>query len=116
MQVRRRAPDSTLVFVDYLTVLPPDAATPTGALPPDVADWGRTVARRLSDVTRAVAGQSGSLFVAASAASAWHHAWSAVPWTRHFHLTLRGGAPYHPNAAGMEAVADLVVRALRPSG
>jgi hypothetical protein len=36
--------------------------------------------------------------------------------TRHFHLTLRGGAAYHPNAAGMEAVADLVVRALRPPG
>ena len=115
-QVRRRAPDSTLVFVDYLTVLPPDAATPTGALPPDVAGWGRTVARRLSEVTRAVAGESGSLFVAASAASAGHHAWSAEPWTRHFHLTLRGGAPYHPNAAGMEAVADLVVRVLRPPG
>ena len=43
-------------------------------------------------------------------------AWSAEPWTRHFHLTLRGGAPYPPNAAGMEAVADLVVRVLRPPG
>jgi hypothetical protein len=90
------------------------APTPTGALPPDVAEWGRVVAGRLSEVTRAVAEQSGSLFVAASAASAGHHAWSAEPWTRHFHLTLCGGAPYHPTAAGMQAVADLVVRALRP--
>jgi hypothetical protein len=37
-----------------------------------------------------------------------HHAWSAVPWTRRFHFGLRGGAPYHPNAAGMAAVAALV--------
>ena len=29
----------------------------------------------------------------ASAASAGHHAWSAAPWTRGFHLSLRGGAP-----------------------
>jgi hypothetical protein len=43
--------------VDYLTLLPTDATTATGAL---------------------------------------------------FHLGLRGDAPYHPNTAGMAAVADLV--------
>jgi quercetin dioxygenase-like cupin family protein len=48
---------------------------------------------------------AGSRYVSASAASADHHAWSAEPWTRRFHLSLRGGAPYHPNAAGMAAVA-----------
>ena len=111
-EVRRRAPESRLVFVDYLTVLPPDATTPTGVLPADVAEWGRAVARRLSGITRDVAGQIGSVFVAASAASANHHAWSADPWTRRFHLSLRGGAPYHPNAAGMAAVAELVAAAL----
>jgi len=51
-------------------------------------------------------------YVAASAASADHHAWAATPWTRRFHLSLRGGAPYHPNAAGMAAVADLVLTTL----
>jgi hypothetical protein len=40
--------------------------------------------------------------------SAEHHAWSAEPWTRRFHLTLRGGAAYHPNLAGMRAVATMV--------
>jgi lysophospholipase L1-like esterase len=113
-EVRRRAPESRLVFVDYLTVLPPDGTTPTGVLPAGVAEWGRAVARRLSGITRDVAAQSGSVFVAASAASANHHAWSATPWTRRFHLSLRGGAPYHPNAAGMAAVAELVAAALPP--
>ena len=113
-EVRRRAPESRLVFVDYLTVLPPDETTPTGVLPADVAEWGRAVARRLSGITRDVAAQSGSVFVAASSASANHHAWSATPWTRRFHLSLRGGAPYHPNAAGMAAVAELVAAALAP--
>jgi beta-glucosidase len=46
------------------------------------------------------------------AASADHHAWAAAPWTRRFHLSLRGGAPYHPDAAGMAAVADLVLETL----
>ena len=50
--------------------------------------------------------------MSASAASAGHHAWSASPWTRRFHLSLRGGAPYHPNADGMAAVARLVLAAL----
>ena len=43
-QVRERAPDCRLVFVDYLTVLPPDRTTPTGLLPAEVAEWGRRVA------------------------------------------------------------------------
>ena len=115
-QVHERAPGGRLVFVDYLTVLPPDRTTPTGVLPAEVADWGRQVARRLSEVTQAAAEQSGSDFVPAAAASADHHAWSAVPWTRRFHLSLRGGAPYHPNAAGMAAVADLIGAALQPPG
>jgi hypothetical protein len=34
---------------------------------------------------------------------------------RRFHLSLRGGAPYHPNAAWMAAVADLVLATLESS-
>jgi lysophospholipase L1-like esterase len=115
-QVYRRAPECRLIFVDYLTLLPPDAATATGALPAEVAAWGRGVARRLSEVTRAAAeGHDGCDFAPAGAASMNHHAWSAVPWTRQFHFGLRGGAPYHPNAAGMAAVADLVADILTGS-
>ncbi len=111
-EVRRRAPRCRLIFVDYLTLLPPSAATATPGLPAEVADWGRRVARRLSEVTRAAAEDGGCDFAAASAASMDHHAWSADPWTRRFHLSLRGGAPYHPNAAGMAAVAGLVASTL----
>ena len=115
-EVRRRAPQCRLIFVDYLTILPPDAATSTGALPAGVAAWGRAVARRLSEVTRAAAEAAGYDFVPAAAASTGHHAWSAVPWTRRFHLSLRGGAPYHPNAAGMATVAGLTGSGLTGPG
>jgi len=110
--VRERAPDCRVLFVDYLTILPPAGAGAGTPPPAGVADWGRAVAARLAATSRAAAGAAGAEYVAASAASAGHHAWSATPWTRRFHLSLRGGAPYHPNAAGMAAVADLVVAAL----
>ena len=112
VQVRQRAPHSLLLFVEYLTVLPPDASTPTGLLPADVAEWGRGIARRLSATTQQVAEESGAIFVPAGAFSTAHHAWSADPWTRRFHLTLHGGAPYHPRPQGMAAVADLIAESL----
>ena len=115
-EVRHRAPACRLAFVDYLTILPPDDTTPTGPLPAEVAEWGRGVAHRLTDVTRKAAGRSGCVFVPVADRSAEHHAWSAVPWTRRFQLVPRGGAPYHPNADGMAAVAGLIAGALQPGG
>ena len=106
---REQAPDCRVLFVDYLTILPP-AGTDAGT--PPAAEWGRSIAARLAATTRAAAEAAGAEYVAASVASAGHHAWSATPWTRRFHLSLRGGAPYHPNAAGMAAVAELVVAAV----
>jgi lysophospholipase L1-like esterase len=114
-KVRQRAPRSLLLFVEYLSVLPPDASWPTGLLPADVAEWGRGIARRLSGTTQQAAAEAGAIFVPAGAMSASHHAWSADPWTRRFHLSLHNGAPYHPNAQGMAAVANLVVESLPPS-
>ena len=107
-EVRRRAPAARIVLVDYLTILPPDPDVPTGRLPAAVAAWGREVASRLSAETRAAAGRHGCGFVAASAASRDWHAWSAAPWTRRYGLWPRDGAPFHPNQAGMRAVADLL--------
>ncbi|GIF23033.1 lysophospholipase L1-like esterase [Actinoplanes tereljensis] len=106
-EVRRRAPRARLLLVDYLTILPPDPDADTGRLPAEVAAWGREVAVRLSQETAAAAERAGAEYVAVSAASRDHHAWSAEPWTRRFRLS-RAGAPYHPNAAGMRAVAEIL--------
>ena len=59
------------------------------------------------------ADQSGAELVKASEASAGHY---AAPWVTGYQLgnPFRGGpVPYHPNLAGMTAVADLVVDRLR---
>jgi hypothetical protein len=104
-------PETSLV-VDYLSILPPDGPAPLPPPPAEISAWGRTIAARLAATTQAAARTAGWTYVAASAASADHHAWSATPWTRRFHLSLRGGAPYHPNAAGMAAVAELILATL----
>jgi hypothetical protein len=97
-----------VVLTDYLTVIPADPAVATPPLPPDTAAWGRGVTARLTAVIGEVAAGQDCLFVSLSQASGDHHAWSADPWTRGFHLTLHGGAAYHPTLTGMAAAADLV--------
>jgi hypothetical protein len=108
--VHQRAPEATVVLVDYLTLLPPGQLS-ASPLPPDVVSWGREVADRLARETAAAASRSACVLVEASAASCQHHAWSAQPWTTRFQLRLNG-AIYHPNYDGMKAVADLLVETL----
>jgi hypothetical protein len=55
--------------------------------------------------------KTGADLIAASAASLDHAVGSATPWTTGYRLGR--GAPYHPNEAGMTAVADLIVAKLR---
>jgi lysophospholipase L1-like esterase len=110
-EIRSRAPGCRVLFVDYLTILPPEGVD-TSPLPAATAAWGRALAARLSETIARVAAGEGAEVVLASEASAVHHAWAPEPWTRRFHLSLRGGAPYHPDLAGMAAVADLVTAQL----
>ncbi len=111
-EVRRRAPRARVLFVDYLTLLPP-AGVPAPPISPAEAELGRHIAARLAELTAAAAAGTGCELVGAADASRDHHAWSADPWTTAFHLPLPGRvAPLHPNAAGMRAVATLIVEAL----
>ena len=110
--VRKRAPRARVLFVDYLTVLPPagqDASPLSGV---DAA-LARRVAATLERLTSDAAAETGCEVVRASDASRGHHAWSADPWTTkptRFGLPIPGRPfPAHPNAAGMRAVADLII-------
>ncbi|HYO00452.1 MAG TPA: SGNH/GDSL hydrolase family protein [Mycobacterium sp.] len=107
--VRERAPRATVLFVDYLTLLPP-AGTPAPPLTDLDAALGRRVADTLERLTGEAAGETGCGWVRAAHASREHHPWSDDPWTTRFGLPLPGRVvPLHPNAAGMRAVADLIV-------
>jgi lysophospholipase L1-like esterase len=109
--VRQRAPGARVVLVDYLTVVPEE---PCPGLP--MSDEHRAfcagVGRRLEAATAAAAQRSGADLVEASAFSRQHAVGSAEPWVTgwEFGDVTRGGVgPYHPNAAGMRAVADALV-------
>jgi len=112
MAVRRRAPRARVVFVDYLTLLPP-AGVPAPPLAAADADLGRHVAARLEKATAAAAEATGCELVRAGHASRDHHPWSAQPWAvgAGWPLPWRP-APFHPNATGMRAVAELVAAQL----
>jgi len=111
-EVRSLAPRARVLFVDYLTLLPPagEDASPLSGVD---AALGRRVAATLERLTSEAADTTGCELVRASDASRAHHAWSADPWTTkpsRFGLPIPGRPfPAHPNAAGMRAVADLVV-------
>jgi lysophospholipase L1-like esterase len=110
--VRTRAPTARVLFVDYLTVLPPagHAAPP---LSDSDADLGRHIASTLEACTAEAADATGCELVKAGEASREHHAWSKDPWTVAWTLPLPGRpAAMHPNAAGMRAVAELVTARL----
>ncbi len=100
-----------MLFVDYLTLLPPagQAAAPLSDVD---AALGRRVAATLERLTGEAAADTGCEWVRAAEASRVHHAWSADPWTvkpTRFGVPVPGRpVPVHPNAAGMRAVADLV--------
>lgn len=110
--VRARAPRATVLFVDYLTLLPPPGVPAPPLSDTDVAT-GRHVADTLERLTAEAAAATGCGLVRAAEHSRPHHAWSAEPWTTRFGLPLPGRpAPLHPNAAGMRAVADLIAAQL----
>ncbi|WP_156688451.1 SGNH/GDSL hydrolase family protein [Mycobacterium sp. Marseille-P9652] len=110
--VRGRAADARVLFVDYLTILPP-AGTRAAPLSEAHADLGRHVAARLERLTADAAEATGCGIVRAADASRRHHAWAAEPWTTRPGVPLPGRpAPLHPNAAGMRAVAELIAAQL----
>ncbi len=112
VEIRRRSPRAQILLVEYLSLLPPDAATALGRFPPELADWARGTASRLAALTRLVGEELGCRVVPVAAASASHHAWSAEPWTRRLQFSRRRGAAYHPTPGGMRAVAELVIAAI----
>jgi lysophospholipase L1-like esterase len=107
--LRQRSQRAKVLFVDYLTLLPP-AGTPSPPLSDTDLAVGRRIADTLERLTAEAAAATGCAVVRVAQASRDHHAWSAEPWTTKFGLPLPGRpAPLHPNAAGMRTVADLIV-------
>ena len=107
-QVRLRSPRARLIFVDYITVMPNDELCPLTPLTAEAASTARKVAARLAKLTAQVARESGSELLRISELSRPHHACAPDPWITGFQPPLGSEQfiPYHPNLAGMTAVAN----------
>jgi lysophospholipase L1-like esterase len=106
-QVARRAPRATLVFVQYLRLVPP-APCDGARLPSDDAAKSRKIGQRLAEITARVARDSGSLLLPVDEMSLDHTACSAERWSVGMTRDQdpnKGVAPWHPTAAGHAAIA-----------
>ena len=115
-EVRLRSPAAELVFVDYLTVLPETELCSQTPLSKEAAAQARATAKRLAELTAAVAQRTKARIVRASQMSIGHDACSTDPWVTGF-IAPAGGerfAPYHPNLRGMAALADALDQVVGP--
>lgn len=115
--VRAIAPRARLVFVQYLTPLPPPGAlcavTPVSE---ENAAVVREIGRRLSEITERAAQANGAIVIPMDRASATHTPCDAEPWMIGFPARYDGrqGLQWHLNLAGMQATADGIAQQLMP--
>ncbi len=116
--VHDRAPAARILVVDYLSVA--GGADPGPGIPLSRTQWrqAQAMARALSTVYAtaveiAVAKGIPAEYLDCATPSRAHHAAATDPWVTGW--TGRASpVPFHPNAAGMAAVADLILTRLRP--
>lgn len=114
-ETRRRAPDARVVLVDYLTVLDEGTAASgtapfTSAEITDLLAIQGAIARAFADAAES----TGADLLRASALSTGHALGASEPWVQPFHADpLRTGASFHPDRAGMTAIARALEELLR---
>ncbi len=110
-EVRRRAPQARLVFVDYVEILPPGAPCAAVSLSPADAAELKTRSDRLVRVTAEVAAKAGADLVKASDLTRGHDACAAQPWAMGFAPRSEWGpVGFHPLAPAADAIAKAVER------
>ncbi len=107
VEIQRRAPRARILLVDYIAVLPTHgscALTPLSAA--DMTN-GRAIAARLEQITAEVARDTGAELFSAAALSRGHDVCSPGAWVNGFARPPAGfgRGSYHPNLAGMTAIA-----------
>lgn len=117
-EVRKRSPQARLIFVDYVTLVPPKGVT-CAAFPatPAQADDLRSRAERLAALTAQVAREGGAEVVQASAMSQGHEICAAQPWA--YGVVAKqnpadfGPAGGHPNLLAHTQIAKALDAMLR---
>lgn len=110
-QIRAKAPAARVIFVDYQTVLPHGRTCPAVPFGATGLATMRGQAARLAEITASAARAEKAEVFHAGALSRNHSPCDAQPWMVGAPGTAPG-TPYHPNAAGMRALADALARKL----
>jgi lysophospholipase L1-like esterase len=109
---RAKAPAARVLLVDYLTVL--DDASGT-ASPFSAEELGQLllIQSAIGQVFRSATARTGVELVLASSLSSGHALGSREPWVQPFRQALaQTGGSFHPNEAGMTAIAAELERVL----
>ncbi|WP_404480807.1 SGNH/GDSL hydrolase family protein [Novosphingobium sp. BL-52-GroH] len=118
-RLKAAAPQARIVFVQYLTPLPPPgglcAATPVSETDAAIV---REIGRRLAEITGRVAQANGVMVVEMNQSSATHTPCDKEPWMIGSPQGYDGrqGLQWHLNKAGMQATADGIAKWLVKSG
>jgi lysophospholipase L1-like esterase len=117
-EARLRAPGCRVLLVDYLPILDPVPDTDPGSVPaPFLAAHIPALLRlqeTLDQVFVQAARRSGAELVASADGEQGHGLGTSAPWVQPLiEDPDRVGASFHPNAAGMAAVADRLAGLLR---
>jgi lysophospholipase L1-like esterase len=122
-QARAKAPAARILLVDYLTVLDKGSGAATPFSDEELHQL-LLIQEATARVFRDAASLSRPELILASSLSAGHALGSAEPWVQPFHpfaaqadasvqqAMMRTGASFHPNEAGMTAIAAELQRVL----
>lgn len=111
--VAERAPKARILLVDYLTIIGPDTRASAHApfTTAELANFRRT-AEQLAAAFAQAASSTKAELIAISTLSETHAVGAAEPWVNGLNPGFAPSALascFHPNAAGMQAVADAIV-------
>jgi hypothetical protein len=112
-EVHRRAPQARLVFVDYVTVLPPAGSCPALGFGEAAAQDMRGRATRLAALTAKVAKETGADLIEASRLTRGHDACAKAPWIWGAPQPGVTSVPFHPRPEAIDAVAQAVIAQLQ---
>lgn len=117
-RARAKAPAARVILVDYLTILDhASAGVPFSGVPFSDDELGQFLLTQnaLGQVFKDAATRTGAELILASSLSGGHALGSAEPWVQPFHQVLtQTGCSFHPNEAGMTAIAAELERVLGP--
>ncbi len=112
-EVRRRAPQARIVFVQYVKLVP-DIPCATSQLSPEGALLTREIGEQLAKVTARAAAAEGAQVLAANELSRGHTLCDADRWSVGAKPDgIEAPAPWHPTAAGHAAIAVELENMLR---